>query len=154
VSTGNIGEYSTDDTAGDNRLGSPWSTLLQQFLEGNPSFNGLYRIRLFLGADGPPPAAPSYETYYLVQSQIVGFVTASLQLHYNPGVNPYSEEDAAPLEAIAVASFTDDGPYWWTTPGLGTDPGVTGAMMLSPINEAAIWKRPLPAPSEPAPVHG
>ena len=54
---------------------------------------------------------------------VEGFVTATLRLHHEPGLNPHNGRPAARLIRLAVGEARlEEGP-WWTSPSLEDDAG-------------------------------
>lgn len=101
---------------------------------------------------------------YMHESQVETFVKAMLELHFEPGVNPYvvkhkmltegmthqQASDASKVSVVWVINVITlsaremwDGPYWWATPGLGLDRSVEGAHLLSDYHtKKRLWAHP------------
>lgn len=86
----------------------------------------------------------SIQTYITHESHVAGFVAAQIELHHEPGVNPFNGNKTTPIWRIETAPFTACGPYWWTTPGLAREkPCTNGTILLNTQHSRRlIWEHP------------
>jgi hypothetical protein len=82
----------------------------------------------------------SYE-YFMHQSQVEVFVKASLELHFEPGINPYNKVKTSEIWFITVSELQGSNAWWWTTIGLGIDKANQGAS-ISYWKESRVWTHP------------
>lgn len=97
----------------------------------------LRRVRLFFQAR--PYEHPT--EHFMHESQVMACVMASVELHYSPGINPYTETETSKLWRIEVGELTEAKPYWHTTPGLGKVSSLEGAS-VSRWNDHRVWTHP------------
>ena len=85
----------------------------------------------------------SSSEYLVAESDLLRFLAAALELHYEPGRNPHSNFDTAQALAITVVQLRPQGPYWWTTPGLQENYDNKGAVVFcwDPV-PVVVWQRP------------
>lgn len=65
-----------------------------------------------------PGKFPTYLDWMMLESEVVAFVQAKLELHYQPGINPYNQNDAAKAWRIEAAKLSHPCYFWHTSPGL------------------------------------
>ncbi len=76
--------------------------------------------------------------YFVFESEVATFVTATLELYVDPGINPGNSEKPSSVFAITFAVLAQKSPYWWSTPGLKNyDP--TGASILEWTSPQVAW---------------
>lgn len=97
----------------------------------------LRRVRLFFRAS--PYDNPT--EHFMHESQVQACVLASVELHFWPGVNPYSKGKTSELWRIEVGELTTPTDYWHTTPGLGKVKGKEGAK-VSRWTDKRAWTNP------------
>jgi len=111
-------------------------------------------LQLFLGSKEEPSESPMYmvsayfenskkpNTNIVTSDDLNKLVTATLQLHSNPGINPYSKKRAERVIKITLRSLKSEGPFWWSTPGLKNTLLSRGAIIYKwDANERVIWER-------------
>lgn len=59
-------------------------------------------------------------THVVHASEVRRLLDALVELHHFPGINPHNGNPAARISEINVFFFKAGGPFWWSTPGLGT----------------------------------
>ncbi|HSX42007.1 MAG TPA: hypothetical protein VLE93_01515 [Candidatus Saccharimonadales bacterium] len=81
--------------------------------------------------------------HIVAEADLLTFLTATLQLHYEPGKNPHNGNGAAEVQYITIAALRPSGPYWWATPGLQNNYDDRGAITFdwNPY-PTVIWQRP------------
>jgi hypothetical protein len=86
---------------------------------------------------------PEDSTGHIVsKGDLAKFVEAALELHFEPGINPHSNENAAPVQYITVDALQPTGPYWWSTPGLQGNDDRRGATVWQWLSTTLVWVRP------------
>ena len=60
------------------------------------------------------------QTHIVHKDDIDKFVTATIQLHISPGINPHApgKGQTSPVHRVEVRELTYTSKYWWATPGL------------------------------------
>ena len=89
-----------------------------------------------------PGCCHDEQTSLMLEDQLLAFITATLELHFAPGVNPHTGGKTHPVWEIVLAKFGEPRSYWHTTPGLHA--GLRGAAVLD-WNEGHIvpvWRHP------------
>ncbi len=85
-------------------------------------------------------------SHIVAESDLVKLVAATLELHYEPGINPHGPDDggkATPLLCLAVKTLKPAGPFWWSTPGLERNDDDKGAVIFDWESALKIvWTRP------------
>lgn len=84
----------------------------------------------------------STSEYIVHQGDFRKLIKATLQLHFDPGTNPYSMGETAKVIKITAQTLKAKGPYWWSTPGLDDNPFGAVLWEWSPSEPKTIWKRP------------
>lgn len=109
----------------------------------------LVRVRLYMDRNNPYNA-----TEHITEGGLdaLHLVNASLELHYDPGVNPHNGKSAAPVWKITVSQLRKDGPYWWSTPGLQHNYDPNGATLYAWSQEKVLWERPMDVADTISPV--
>jgi hypothetical protein len=93
---------------------------------------GLY----FKGGDRPAE-------HFMHQDQVETFLKACLELHYQPGRNPYTGGKTSELWYVVSESISEPTQYWWTTLGLGKTRPALGALVSSfSSNYTRLWTHP------------
>jgi len=81
--------------------------------------------------------------YYMHKDDVALFLRATVELHYQPGKNPYNGASTALLWKVEVSDNYESSVKWWTTPGLGL--GVVtleGAETLNFYSISRVWTHP------------
>lgn len=82
-------------------------------------------------------------THIVAEHQLAAFLTATLQLHYDPGINPGNGTKAAEALCITATKLKTKGPFWWTVPGLKREDAQNGAIIFSwETTPTILWTRP------------
>jgi hypothetical protein len=102
---------------------------------------GLVQVRMSM-CPASPGACPEEQTSLMLEEQLLAFITAALELHFEPGVNPHTGGKTRSVWKIAIAKLGEPRSAWHTTPGLRA--GARGAAVLH-WNEAyiaTVWRHP------------
>lgn len=95
----------------------------------------LRRVRLyFKGSDNPTED-------YMHKDQVAIYLEAKLQLHYQPGINPYNGNQTCVLWKVESEKLSDSTIYWHTTPGLDEKKSA-GAPVSYFHRESRLWSHP------------
>jgi hypothetical protein len=85
--------------------------------------------------------------HYMHESQVETFISATVALHHEPGINPHNGAKTASLWEIKVCGLDDDKSYWWCDPTLKSNNSAQGAKInqakwaiLGPIDR--VWACP------------
>lgn len=101
----------------------------------NYSVSELRLVRMYLKGNHIPT------DHLMHQSQVDLFLKATLELHYQPGINPYNKLKTAELWYATVASVRGSNDWWWTKANLGIDKTAQGAA-ISYWREERVWTHP------------
>lgn len=101
---------------------------------------GLVKVTLHYNLDG---GEYSGSDHIVAEGDVLTFLTASLELHHQPGMNPHNENPASPVQVITAAVMRPKGPFWWSTPGLEDNYLEDGAVIFDwdPLPRI-IWSHP------------
>lgn len=85
------------------------------------------------------------DKYIVREEDLQSFLKTTLELHYDPGINPNSPSGskAAPVIKITGQSLRPTSSYWWSTPGLGKNDDQKGVVIWHwrGVDEV-LWERP------------
>lgn len=102
---------------------------------------GLYCVRVHLGIEKEGIS----DHFIRGRRDIERFLKAILELHFEPGINPHitdRDPKTAEVQLVAIAPFSKNGPYWWSTPGLQENYDHNGASVYTSVGFDAVWVRP------------
>lgn len=97
----------------------------------------LARVRTYMVAQDEPAT-----DRIMSEREMDKYVQATLQLHYQPGINPHTGAKVEKAAKITVSRLEAKGPFWWTTPGLESNDDYDGATLFDWGSEHDIWVRP------------
>lgn len=80
------------------------------------------------------------EDRFVHKNSVDKFVEASMELHYQPGINPHNGGRAGKITRISVAKPDISGPYWWSTPGLQQNYDPEGVPIIDWYDSDVIWE--------------
>ena|SRR5271166_5419859 len=84
---------------------------------------------------------PHEQRHYMMESQVATFLQATLELHYQPGINPHNGNTAALLWEAKVGKLEQPVSYWWCVPGLHKNHDQAGAQISSFVHKS-LWVHP------------
>lgn len=103
----------------------------------------LRKVSLYFRQEGTTNYAGLPTVHFIHESQLDVLLKATLELHYQPGFNPYSGFKAATLWEVRVEEFPGrSDTFWWTKPGLGKDKTQVGAEVLYHQTSRRVWVHP------------
>lgn len=80
-------------------------------------------------------------SYIVHKDKVDTFIAATKELHDNPGHNPHNGNKATPVHQIEVGPLTQQGPFWWTTPGLQNNYDASGApLIMGDYHKTLVWR--------------
>ncbi len=81
--------------------------------------------------------------HFMHRDQVSTFLSACLELHFHPGINPYTKGKTSELWEVCSAELAEPKAYWWSTVGLGKFASAKGAEVSSfHQNCKRLWAHP------------
>ena len=81
-------------------------------------------------------------SYIVSKLNLEKFISATKELHFEPGINPHNKEKTSSARKITVQKLEKTGPYWWSTPGLMDNNDSNGVSIFSWSVERIVWELP------------
>lgn len=105
-----------------------------ELTQTNDTSAGLVLVKLYM--EGGPTA------HIVAESDLYTLLTATLELHFEPGVNPHNHNKTSEIQFITAQVLRPQGPYWWSTPGLQDNEDPHGAVIFDwEMSPTLLWQR-------------
>lgn len=87
---------------------------MEEFIE---QIGKLVQVSTVIGGSPDNLAKPTIHMMH--ENDVKLFIEATLNLHYEPGINPYNGEKTSTVWEIRSEPVRLRGKFWWTQPDLG-----------------------------------